>query len=117
MQQGTLSKSRSKKVKQLMENQYVTKMPDPDGVSNRILKEYSNQLAENLHSIIESSLKESRVSLDWKRVNIVPIHKVGGKEEPLNYKPVSLTSVEAKYCEKIVKDRWMKFLEETNTLK
>ena len=46
----------------------------------------------------------------------MPIHKGGGKEEPLNYRPVSLTSVVAKICEKIVKDIWLKFLEETNTL-
>ena len=44
------------------------------------------------------------------------IHKGGDKEEPLNYRPVSLTSVVGKICEKIVKDRLLKFLEETNTL-
>ena len=44
------------------------------------------------------------------------IHKGGDKEEPLNHRPGSLTSVVAKMCEKIVKDKWLKFLEETNTL-
>ena len=81
-----------------MESQYVRKAPDPDGVSNWIMKECSNQLAGKLHNIIESSLKESRVPLDWKRANILPIHKGGDKEEPLNYRPVSLTSVVAKIC-------------------
>ena len=66
---------------------------------------------------IESSLKESRVPLDWKRANIVPILKGGDKEEPLNYRLASLTSIVAKICEKIVKDRWLKVLEETNTLR
>ena len=70
------------------------------------MKECSNQLAGKLHSIIESSLKESRVLLDWKRANIVSTHKGGDEEEePLNNRPVSLTSVVAKSCEKIVKDR------------
>ena len=46
----------------------------------------------------------------------MPIHKGGHKEEPLNYRPVSLTSIVAKMFEKIVKDTWLKFLEETNTL-
>ena len=41
--------------------------------------------------------------------------KGGDKEEPLNYKPVLLSSVVAKICEKIVKDIWLKFLEEINT--
>ena len=65
-------------------------MLGPDGVSNWIMKECSNQLVGKLHSIIENSLKESRELLDWRRANIVPIHK-GDKEEPLNYRPVSLT--------------------------
>ena len=46
----------------------------------------------------------------------MPIHKGGDKKEPLNHRPVSLRSVVAKICEKIVKDRRLKFLEETNTL-
>ena len=61
-------------------------------------------------------IKESRVPLDWKLVNIVSIHKGGDKEEPSNYRPVSLTSIEVKICEKIVNNTWLKFLEETNTL-
>ena len=99
-----------------MESQNVRKVPDPDGVSNWIMKKCSNQLAGKLQSMILSSLKESRVPLDWKKANIVPIHKGGDKEEPLNYRPVSLTSIVARMCEKIVKNRWLKFLEETNTL-
>ena len=99
-----------------MESQDVRKVPDPDGVSNWIMKEYSNQLAGKLQSMIVSSLKDSRVLLDYKIANVVPIHKGGDKEEPLNYRPVSLTSIVTKMCEKIVKDRYLKFLEETNTL-
>ena len=83
-----------------MENQDVRKVPGPDGVSNWIIKECSNQIAGKLHSIIENSLKESRVPLDWKITNIVPIYKGEDKEEPINYRPVSLTSVVAKICDK-----------------
>jgi len=103
-------------VKKIMESQDVSKAPGPDGVSNWIMKECSNQLAGKIHSIIVSSLNESKVPLDWKKANIVPIHKGGDKEEPLNYRPVSLTSVVAKICERIVKDRWMRYLEETSSL-
>ena len=46
----------------------------------------------------------------------MPIHKEGDKEELLNYRAVSLTSIVAKIWKKIVKDRWPKFWEETNTL-
>ena len=77
-----------------MESQNIKKAPGPDGVSNWIMKECSNKLARKLHSIIESSLKESRVLLDWKCANIVPIHKGRDKEKTLNYR--SVTSVVAK---------------------
>ena len=46
----------------------------------------------------------------------MPIHKGVDKEEPLNYRPVSLTSIVVKICEKIVKDRELNFFEEINTL-
>ena len=77
------------------------------------MKECSNQLAGMLHSIIESSLDESRILLDWKRAIIVPIHKGVDKEEPLNYRLVSLTSIVAKIYGKIVKDLNLHHLIET----
>ena len=73
-----------KEVKQVMESQDVGQAPSQDGVSNCIMNECSNQQVGKFQSIIESSLKENRVLLDWKRANSVPIHKGGDKEEPLN---------------------------------
>ena len=76
-----------------------------DGISNWILRKCSHQLADKIHAGILSSLTEGKVPTDWKRADIVPIFKGGNKEEPLNYRPVSLTSVVVKICEKIIKDR------------
>ena len=42
---------------------------------------------------------------------VIPIYKGGDREDPLNYRPVSLTSVICKLCERIIKKRWTKFLE------
>ena len=67
-----------------MESQEVREAPDPAVMSDWIMLEYSNQLAEKIYSTIKSSVNESRVPLDWKRANIVPIHKGEDKEEPLN---------------------------------
>ena len=103
-------------VKEIMKDLDVSKALGPDGVSNWIMKECNEQLADVLHNIIVCSFKEGKVPLEWKRANIVPIHKGGSKEDPMNYRPVSLTSVVAKICERIVKNRWMKYLEESNTL-
>ena len=39
---------------------------------------------------------------DWKRANVVPIFKKGKKEDPGNYRPVSLTSILGKLFERII---------------
>ncbi len=98
-------------VQKQMEGLDVRKAPGPDGVSGWILKECNQQLTWVIHNIIESSLIESRVPIEWKRANIVPIYKGGSKEEPLNYRPVSVTSVVCKICERLMKDKTMQYLE------
>ena len=109
-------KVEKKEIRKIMEELDIRKAPGPDGVANSVLKECSEQLADKIHSIIESSLSEGKVPMDWKRANITPIHKGGDKDDPSNYRPVSLTSVVAKICEKVIKERWMRYLEETGSL-
>ena len=100
----------------LMEKMDVRKAMGPDGVSGWILKECKEQLVEPIWDIINSSLKEGKVPREWKRANIVPIYKGGKRTEPLNYRPVSLTSVVGKLCEAVIKERWVKYLEEKEVI-
>ena len=44
--------------------------------------------------------------------NIVPSYKGGKKTDPLNYRPVSLTSVVNQICEILIKEKWVRYLEE-----
>ncbi len=37
--------------------------------------------------------------MDWKKADIVPMYKSGKSDDPLNYRPASLTSLVAKICE------------------
>ena len=53
---------------------------------------------------------------DWKRANIVPMFNGGDTQKPLDYRPVSLTSVVGKICERIIKNKWSKFLEDKELL-
>ena len=46
----------------------------------------------------------------------MPIFKNGNKEEPLNYRPVSLNSIICKICKKVIKKQWTEYLERKGTL-
>ena len=41
----------------------------------------------------------------------MPIYKNGNKEEPLNYRPVSLTGIVCEICEEVIKKQWPENLE------
>ena len=96
----------------LLEELEEEKAMGPDEVSGNILKACREELTGPIHDIIECSIESGEVPVEWKRAEVVPIYKSGGKEEPLNYRPVSLTSVVSKICEKVIKKHWTKFLED-----
>ena len=103
-------------ITKLLEELDERKAQGPDGIAGKILRECREELAGHIHAIIVRSLTEGRVPRDWKRADIVPLHKGGNTENPTNYRPVSLTSVVAKVCERVIKEKWTKHLEDNNVL-
>lgn len=53
---------------------------------------------------------------EWKKYDIMPIYKRNEEEGPLNYRPVSLTSIVCKICEKLEK-QWTAYLEREGILR
>lgn len=101
---------------ELMKGLDVRKSIGPDNIAGWIIKECADELVKPLYEIMKYSLEVGKLPLDWKRANVVPIFKSGNREQPLNYRPVSLTSIVCKMCEKIIKKRWVKYLETNNVL-
>lgn len=79
------------------------KAPGPDGISPFVLKACADLLSTPLEKIFQTSLDTGEVPSDWRKANITPIYKAGDKSCPLNYRPVSLTSVVAKVMEGLVR--------------
>ncbi|KFW70172.1 RNA-directed DNA polymerase from mobile element jockey, partial [Pygoscelis adeliae] len=67
-----------------------------DGIHPRVLRELAEELAKALSIIYQQSWLTGEVPDDWRLANVTPIYKKGRKEDPGNYRPVSLTSVPGK---------------------
>ncbi|CAM5162917.1 unnamed protein product [Natator depressus] len=83
----------------------------------RVLKELADVIAEPLAIIFENSWRPGEVPDNWKKANVVPIFKKGKKEDPGNYRPVSLTSVPGKIMEQVLKESILKHLEERKVIR
>ncbi|KFW00845.1 hypothetical protein N327_12243, partial [Fulmarus glacialis] len=74
----------------------------PDGIHPKVLRELVEVLTEPLSIIYQQSWLTGEVPVDWSLANVTPIYKKGPKEDPGNYRPVSLTLVPAKVMEQII---------------
>ncbi|CAM4687446.1 unnamed protein product [Caretta caretta] len=83
----------------------------PDALLSRVLKKLADVIAEPLAIIFENSWQSGEVPDDWKKANVVPIFKKGKKEDPGNYRRVSLTSGPGKIMEQVLKESILKHLE------
>ncbi|GAB0192601.1 mitochondrial enolase superfamily member 1 [Grus japonensis] len=72
-----------------------------DEIYPGVLRELAEVLTKPLSIIYQQSWLTGEVPVDWKLANVTPIYKKGQKENPGNYRPVSLTSVPGKVMEQI----------------
>ncbi|KAK4832485.1 hypothetical protein QYF61_023532 [Mycteria americana] len=80
----------------------VHKSMGTDGIYPRVLKELADVMAGPLSIIDQRSWGSGEVHADWKLANLILIYKEGMREDPGNYRAVSLTSVSRKIMEKII---------------
>ncbi|KAK4828082.1 LOW QUALITY PROTEIN: hypothetical protein QYF61_023142, partial [Mycteria americana] len=89
-------------VSDLLHHLDTHKSMGPDEIHPRVLKELAEELTKPLSIIYQQSWLTGEIPADWRLANVTPIFKKGRKEDPGNYRPVSLTSVPGKLMEQII---------------
>ena len=75
----------------------------PDGLPAALLKQLAPDIADNLTYIMNKSLTEGAFPNQWKKANVAAIWKgKGAKDDPTNYRPISVLPVLARLFEKAV---------------
>jgi len=77
----------------------------PDNIHPHVLRETAASVCLPLSMIFKESLEGGETPEDWRNANVTPIFKKGDKNDPANYRPVSLTSQVCKVLESIVRER------------
>lgn len=94
----------------------ATKCHGYDNLSVRLIKDASPYIVSPLTFIFNLSLKTGMFPDALKIAKVTPLYKKGSKEDPGNYRPISVLPVIAKVFEKLVNCRLMDFLESHNII-
>ncbi|RMC20637.1 hypothetical protein DUI87_01489 [Hirundo rustica rustica] len=90
----------------------VHKSMGPDGIHPRVMTELADELAKPLSIIYQQTWLTGEVPDDWKLANVIPVHKKCRKEDPGNYRPVTLTSVLGKIMAQFILRAIMQHLQD-----
>ena len=85
--------------------------PGPDGVPGCVLKKAKVPVSLMLYNIFNSSMDTGVLPEMLKLAFITPVHKGGSMGEPVNFRPISLTSHVGKTFERVLRVGIVNFLE------
>ena len=88
----------------------------PDMISIRMLKLCHISICKPLIIIFKNCMNHGKFPSEWKKANVVPIHKKGDKQLLKNYRPISLLPICGKMFERILYNKLYPFLEQNNLI-
>ena len=88
----------------------------PEKIPPHFIKHAISSLVFPLSLIFNCSLALSEVPKQWKTSYVIPVYKKGNKHDPLNYRPISLTSTFSRIFEHIISQKIFNHLFDFNLL-
>ena len=98
-----------KDILQIIRNLDSNKAHGHDMISIRMLKLCGDSICKPLELIFKTCLRNGRFPLEWKKANVVPIHKKDDKQTIKNYLLVSLLPISGKIFECLLYDTMFDF--------
>ena len=100
----------------IIQNLNPNKAHGHDNISIRMLKICVSYIYGPLELILKEALSTGLLASNWKKGNIVPIHKKGDKKILKSCRPVSLLPICGKIFERLIFNELSHFLLETNLI-
>ncbi len=94
----------------------VTKASGIDQITNKMLKISAISICKPLSNLINKIFQCKNYPKLWKKGIVIPVHKKDKKDNPQNYRPITLLSCVSKICEKIIFDRMYSHINTHNLL-
>ena len=82
----------------------------------RRVKICDDSICKPLKLIFQSCLEIGKFPSEWRKANVVPIHKKGGKQLLKNYRPISLLPITGKILERLLYDTMFEFFTKNNLI-
>ncbi len=94
----------------------VKKSSGADGISALMLKRTAYAIAPSLKTLFNLSISTGKFPTDWKFARVVPIPKAGARDNPANYRPISLLPIISKILERHILKAMRIYLSENSPL-
>ena len=103
-------------VLKLLEEINPSKATGLDNIAGKFLKDGAIALAEPITELCDLSILQSKFPEGCKQAKLKPLFKKGSKDDPKNYRPISLLPQLSKIIEKIIHGQVQKYLDEKKIL-
>ena len=87
-----------------------------DTISIRMIKICDTSICRPLKLIFQACLESGKFLNEWKKANVVPVHKKDYRQILKNYRPISLLPIAGKIFERLLYDRMFEFFTANNLI-